>query len=391
MDVLRRGEGAESPPDPRLRGLPRVRQPARAARSPPTPPGRTRISCCSPRTAPATATSSSCPRSGSSRGSTGGRASTGRCSSGTRKGSSASPPASREKSRSTCGQGNYEAAQGERRSTSRGCSGPTASGSKSRTTASPRRDVVTDRDVPPRRRSWASRSSRPTTPTTCARKTPKRTTCCSPSAPGRTWTTRKRFRFFGQESYVKSEKEMKPLFPGRPEVLAETARVAELCEFDFEKRYFLPQYPAPGRSSRPTTICWCTSPGPGRAERYGDPLPPAVDERLRLRAGRHPAHRLRRLLPDRLRPHQGGARPRHPRGPGARLGGRLARRLRPAHHQRRSAALRPAVRAVPESRADLDAGYRPRLLLRAPRRSDRVRPRALRARVGRADHHLRDA
>src|SRR5881394_4455673 len=37
----------------------------------------------------------------------------------------------------------------------------------------------------------------------------------------------KRFRFFGQESYVKSEAEMRALFPNRPDVLAETARVAE--------------------------------------------------------------------------------------------------------------------------------------------------------------------
>ena len=55
----------------------------------------------------------------------------------------------------------------------------------------------------------------------------------------------KRFRFFGAESYVKSEKEMKPLFPDHPQLVAETARIADLCEFDFEKRYFLPQYPRP--------------------------------------------------------------------------------------------------------------------------------------------------
>src|SRR5205085_1216207 len=54
-----------------------------------------------------------------------------------------------------------------------------------------------------------------------------------------------RFRFFGQESYVKSEAEMAALFPERPDVIAETARIAQLCEFDFEKRYFLPQYPRP--------------------------------------------------------------------------------------------------------------------------------------------------
>ncbi|HKS59768.1 MAG TPA: PHP domain-containing protein, partial [Thermoplasmata archaeon] len=55
----------------------------------------------------------------------------------------------------------------------------------------------------------------------------------------------KRFRFTGSESYVKSEKEMKVLFPNRPELLTETQRIANLCEFDFEKKYFLPQYPRP--------------------------------------------------------------------------------------------------------------------------------------------------
>ena len=40
-----------------------------------------------------------------------------------------------------------------------------------------------------------------------------------------------RFRFLGQESYVKSEAEMGALFPDHPEVLAETARVAARCEF----------------------------------------------------------------------------------------------------------------------------------------------------------------
>jgi len=89
----------------------------------------------------------------------------------------------------------------------------------------------------------------------------------------------KRFRFFGQESYVKSEEEMRALFPDRPEVLAETARVAELCEFDFEKRYFLPQYPRPAEFATDQALLVHLA-RQGAAERYGDPLPPAVEERL---------------------------------------------------------------------------------------------------------------
>src|SRR5207247_6219155 len=89
----------------------------------------------------------------------------------------------------------------------------------------------------------------------------------------------KRFRFFGQESYVKSEKEMRTLFPDRAEVLAETARVAELCEFDFEKRYFLPQFPRPAEFATDQALLVHLA-RQGAAERYGDPLSDEVERRL---------------------------------------------------------------------------------------------------------------
>src|SRR5213595_1487406 len=93
-----------------------------------------------------------------------------------------------------------------------------------------------------------------------------------------------RFRFFGQESYVKSEAEMRPLFTEHPYVLVETARVAELCEFDFEKRYFLPQFPrAPEFASDNDLLVHLARAG-ARA-RYGDPLPPPVEERLAYELG----------------------------------------------------------------------------------------------------------
>ncbi|HYK83662.1 MAG TPA: DNA polymerase III subunit alpha [Gemmatimonadales bacterium] len=88
-----------------------------------------------------------------------------------------------------------------------------------------------------------------------------------------------RFRFVGQESYVKSEPEMQALFRDHPEVLSETARVAELCEFDFEKRYFLPQYPRPPEFASDTDLLVHLARA-GATARYGDPLPPAVGERL---------------------------------------------------------------------------------------------------------------
>src|SRR5213595_2560422 len=93
-----------------------------------------------------------------------------------------------------------------------------------------------------------------------------------------------RFRFVGQESYVKSEPEMGVLFPDHPEVLAETARVAELCEFDFEKRYFLPQYPRPAAFASDNDLLVHLARA-GALARYGDPLSADVAERLDYELG----------------------------------------------------------------------------------------------------------
>ncbi len=88
-----------------------------------------------------------------------------------------------------------------------------------------------------------------------------------------------RFRFVGEESYVKSEAEMRDLFPGRPDVIANTQTVADRCEFDFEKRYFLPQFPRPDgyASDNDLLIELATR---GAEARYATPLPAAVGERL---------------------------------------------------------------------------------------------------------------
>ena len=61
-----------------------------------------------------------------------------------------------------------------------------------------------------------------------------------------------------------------------------------------------------------------------------------------------------------------------PVGPGPRLGRRLARRLGAHHHRSRPLALRPAVRALPQSRARVDAGLRHRFLPGPARRGDRL-------------------
>src|SRR6266851_2080298 len=69
------------------------------------------------------------------------------------------------------------------------------------------------------------------------------------------------------------------LYPDHPEVVAETQRVAELCEFDFEKRYFLPQYPRPAEFASDNDLLVHLARA-GATARYGDPIPAGVQERL---------------------------------------------------------------------------------------------------------------
>jgi len=89
----------------------------------------------------------------------------------------------------------------------------------------------------------------------------------------------KRFRFTGEESYVKSEAEMQALFPDRPDTLANTTVVADRCEFDFEKRYFLPEFPRPAEYPSDEALLnhLATS---GAERRYGLPWSDVVRDRL---------------------------------------------------------------------------------------------------------------
>ncbi|MBP9200374.1 MAG: DNA polymerase III subunit alpha, partial [Gemmatimonadales bacterium] len=93
----------------------------------------------------------------------------------------------------------------------------------------------------------------------------------------------KRFRFTGEESYVKSEAEMRTLFRDHPEALENTQAVANACEFSFEKKYYVPAFPRPeGLTEEALLESLATQ---GAATRYGTPLPPPVQERLAYELG----------------------------------------------------------------------------------------------------------
>ena len=115
----------------------------------------------------------------------------------------------------------------------------------------------------------------------------------------------------------------------------------------------------------------------------------ALRRPARLRDRDDPEDGLPGLLPDRRRLHQLGPRQRLPGRAGPRLGRRLAGRLFAQHHRPRSAALRPAVRALPQSGAGVDARLRHRLLPGQPRPGDRLRQAEVRARRGQPDRDLR--
>ncbi|MEJ2311455.1 MAG: DNA polymerase III subunit alpha [Gemmatimonadales bacterium] len=88
-----------------------------------------------------------------------------------------------------------------------------------------------------------------------------------------------RLRFYGEESYFKTPEEMGALFPERPDVLANTLAVAENCEVQFKRQYYLPNFPLPERFDDDTAYLRHLV-EEGARRRFGDPLPEAVRERM---------------------------------------------------------------------------------------------------------------
>ena len=174
--------------------------------------------------------------------------------------------------------------------------------------------------------------------------------------------------------------EMRERFPDRPDVLENTLAIAdEVGRRSSSKKYHVPSFPLPQGVTSENELLVQLADGRRDASATATRCPPNVQERLDYELDVITKHRLRRLLPHRRRLHQGGARPRHSRsgpGRGSAAGSLVAYAL--AHHRRLPAQVRPALRALPESGARVDARHRRRLLLRAPRRGDRVRAREVR-------------
>jgi len=84
--------------------------------------------------------------------------------------------------------------------------------------------------------------------------------------------------------YFKSADEIAQAFDGRADVLDNTLRIADEVSIPFEKKYHLPSFPLPAEVSDENDLL-TTLAAAGAKERYGDPLPDAMRERLEYELG----------------------------------------------------------------------------------------------------------
>ena len=79
--------------------------------------------------------------------------------------------------------------------------------------------------------------------------------------------------------YFKTAEEMAAAFPDHPEVIENTLRIADEVSLTLEKKYHLPGFPLPDRFDDDNAYLVHLAEA-GAVERYGDPLPTEVRERL---------------------------------------------------------------------------------------------------------------
>ena len=177
----------------------------------------------------------------------------------------------------------------------------------------------------------------------------------SASSPATRSKNPNHWKFDTDQFYFKSPAEMALDFPGQEAALRRTLEIAERCNVEIELGTIrLPRFPVPeGRDAFDYLVELCEK---GLGKRYGRSTP-ELEERLRfeLKTIREMGFGDYFLIVWDLIHY---ARERDPRRPGPRLGGGLGGGLLPADHRPRPDAVRPAVRAVPQSRPHRDARHR---------------------------------
>ena len=180
--------------------------------------------------------------------------------------------------------------------------------------------------------------------------------------------------FDTNEFYLRSNDEMAQSFAEWPEALESTLEIAERCDVTIELgRQLIPRYLPEGEDERAYLRARVEQ---GLRARYGDPVPAEAVERAEMELeviDRMGFNAYFLIVWDFVTwAKDNGIAV----GPGPRQRGRLDRGLLPGHHRRRPAALRPALRALPQPRARVDARHRHRLLRARARPRHALRHRA---------------
>ena len=202
-----------------------------------------------------------------------------------------------------------------------------------------------------------------------------------------------RFRFSGAGYYLRTADEMRALNSSDEwaQACRNTLLIAERVESYkevFAHRDLAAKFPVPDGE---TEMTWLRKEAQrGAVRRYGAEVPVAHHRADRVRARRHRADGVPRLLPGRRRHLQVRAGQPDRDRPRPRVGHRQHGLLRHRDHRARPDRAQPAVRAVPQPRAHQHARRRPGLRRAPPRRHDQVRHRAVRRGQRLADHHLHD-
>src|SRR5580692_6157246 len=84
--------------------------------------------------------------------------------------------------------------------------------------------------------------------------------------------------------YFKSAPEIAARFPDHPEVLENTLKIADEVNVEFGKKYNVPAFPLPENVATENDLLMTLATA-GAKERYGDPLPPEVQQRLDYELG----------------------------------------------------------------------------------------------------------
>ena len=195
--------------------------------------------------------------------------------------------------------------------------------------------------------------------------------------------------FETNEFYLKDTAQMADAFAAWPEALESTIAIADRCDVEIELgKQLIPSFPTPDGADEGTYLRARVE--EGLRLRYRDPVPAVARERAEMELGvieRMGFNAYFLIVWDFVNFAKSNGIAVGP-GRGRRRG--VDRRLLPVDHRRRPAALRPPLRALPQPRARVHARHRHRLLGARTRARHALRHREVRARVGRADRHLRE-